>query len=215
MSALTMVQALVNPILKENCPDASIYVAGGAVRDLVYTIKPCFSQKPKDIDLFIVNLPDNKDEKLDIFRQILAVTSGKWAAYPAPEEGVNKDRILVAKVNVLDDIGIEIIEGREDIEKTVAAFDWYECAWYLPTTDSAKALRPHIDKVVELQEMDYTPKLERDTLTLLKYHHAAKSLVRGFKFMQRHGFQMNALDCQVLATEVRLQEEKYGQYLHI
>lgn len=201
-----------------------MFIAGGAVRDLVYDVKYPDKAPPKDIDLFITGLSGTKKEKFEWFKKVRDVLFGQqftsqFSSYPDKvheiddPENIKQERFIVLSIKTEQGVDIELIEGKDDIDSTVANFDWYECCWYLKDIKDDFAFRPTVDFIREQQDVDVIQP-ERDVLTLLRYRHPPKTLMRGFKLVQRHGFLMRTLDAQVLATEARLQEGKYGSFLH-
>jgi len=215
VNIVRLVQAIAEPIITKNNPYAKMYIAGGAVRDLVYPLKYGKDRlQPKDVDIFITGLKGDHNKITKLFNQIRTATKFgdaiHWLSNPYFAE---ENRFCVLSTNILDNVSIDIIQGKEDIESTVGSFDWYECCWYLHDVAGMDAYRPDLKFICDRQQIDI-PEVREDVLTLLGAHHAPKTLARGFKMVERHGFNISIDQVVALATEARLAEEKYGRYIH-
>lgn len=210
--------AIIQPIIADFDKDVKVYLAGGCVRDLVYPIRYPRNAPVKDIDIFVTGLHGDRKDIFKMFEDMKAKlgTMADWGDYsddgkPNLEE---KNRFFVLDVKGENDHpDIQIVEGRKDIMETVGHFDWYECAWWLdyPSERIAKRVNHSYAKNLAAPNMRVP---EERTLTLMHCHHPSKTLVRGFRFAQRHGFRILVEDVQALSTEIRLQADRYGQYLY-
>lgn len=224
----------ITTILQEKAPEAKPYIAGGAVRDLVYPIHLAGNVNNndldpaatlKDVDIFITNLPSDRKKVQDIFTAIKKaflysnIGEDGYTADKASRATSRSDENRFFVVDISPDSTnpnmpmVQIVEGKQDIETTVAHFDWYECAWWLPTIDSMRANRISIEQARAIAAPDMVQPVT-NLLTLMHFHHPPKTLVRGFKLMQRHGFRLRTVDVQALATHTVLRNETYGAYLY-
>lgn len=172
-------------------------IAGGAIRDAL------LGRIPKDIDIFILGLPEMSEEREILYDKLASLYEPENKNYLGPvlTENFIPDTSISENIDPQEQgVKIQVMFSEyKTIEELIKSFDW-NISW----------IGMNKDGLIH-DPCDLANTINAVPLTLLNITNPFSNLRRGYRFSERYGTQIDAASLLTLVTKVKDALEKSGK----